>query len=301
MNRTLLNGGMVMLVLAVVGMVRMPFEQKLSNDLKAQQILAPSFDIEARAGLSQKGFVASFGSLRPTLAALYAISTSSLHSRSDWLGLEDAFESIVLLDPYNEYYWETGAWHMAYNAASATREDKDLPPLRRRKLAEEYTQKGEAFYDRGIRANPNSYDLRMAKARLWSRPKVDPDYEKVAEVLQSTLNEVEMPELQRRRVQRNLFYALLRIPERVNEAYQLGRELYQSPHNRVPSLANGLCVLQMHPRVEEFEPLSMTQLYGDRMTALRLLNNYNSVRDEHKPMYGVEALLEKLRGSDGRN
>jgi hypothetical protein len=275
----------------------MPFEQELSEELKVQHNLAPSFDVEARAGLSQKGFVASFGSLRPTLAVFYALSTSSLHSQSDWEGLEDAFETIVLLDPYNPYYWDIGAWHMGYNASSASKDNDELPPLRRQSLAKSYLEKGDHFYDRGILANPDSYDLRMAKARLWSRPTVNPDYSKVAKTLERVLQDLNLPEQQENRVKRNLFYALLRVPEKVNEAYVLGRELYETPQNRVPSLVNGLCVLQMHPRMEVAAPLSLAQLYGDRATALKLLRNYFEIEDEYKPMYGVEELLAKLEAA----
>ncbi|MGJ8672052.1 MAG: hypothetical protein ACSHX2_03840 [Rubritalea sp.] len=285
------------MVLTLVGVVRLPFEQELSNELEERHILAPAFDMQARAGLSQKGFIASFGSLRPTLAALYAISTSGQHARSDWEGLGDSFETIVLLDPYNSYYWDVGGWHMAYNAASATRDDKSLAPLRRRKLSAEYVEKGEQFFERGILANPQSYDLRMAKARLWSRPTSDPDYTKVAESLEQALAELEMPERQRESVRRNLFYALLRVPERVNEAYSLGRELYLNPQNRVPSLVNGLCALQMHPRVDVSDPLSLTELYINRENAFRLLKNYYEVEDEYKPMYGVAELLSNIQPS----
>ena len=295
MQRGVFKLAVVLGVLALVGVVRMPMEHALYEELSERHIIAPSFDMEARAGLSQKGFVASFGSLRPTLAALYALSTSTQHGNRDWEGLEESFETIVLLDPYNAYYWDVGGWHMAYNAASSTLENEELPPVRRKKLSEAYVLKGESFYDRGILANPESYDLRMAKARLWSRPIVNPDYEKVAEVLERTLEELTLPEALRARVQRNLFYALLRVPDRVGEAYVLGRKLYEDPQNRVSSLLNGLCALQMHPRVEVEHPLSLAQLYGDRATALRLLQNYYEIEDEYKPMFGVEHLLEKLR------
>ena len=67
------------------------------------------------------------------------------------------------------------------------------------------------------------------------------------------------------------------------------------PKNRVPSLLNGLCVLQMHPRVMVEEPLSLMEIYGDRATANRLLGNYYRVEDEAKPMYGVKDLLDRLQ------
>ena len=294
MKRSILKVLIVLMVLALVGMLRMPFEQKLTKELEEEHFIAPSFNLEDRASLSQKGFVASFGSLRPGLAALYALTSSGLHGRSDWAGLEDTFETVVLLDPYNAYYWDLGAWHLAYNAASSTRENMEIPPLKRLQLAAEYREKGGQFYDRGIRANPMSLSLRREKARLWSHPTRDPDYQKVAEVLEGALADLELNVVQRERLERELFYALLRTPERVEDAYHLGRRLFGNPKNRVPSLVNGLCVLQMHPRVRVETPLTLTQLYGDRETARRLLENYFTIEDDAKPMFGVKDLLDSL-------
>ena len=289
----------VLAVLACVGWLRMPFEQRLSQQLTAAQLLSPSFDRESRASLSQKGFVASFGSLRPMLAAFTALSTTKYHGNSDWENLEQAIETTVLLDPYNGYYWDLGAWHLAYNASTSSLENDELAPLQAKQLFEQYISKGDNLYARGIAANPNDVHLRLERARLWSsRHKIE-DYPKVAQILQKTLAECELSSGQVQRIRGDLFYTLLRIPERANEAYVLGRELYdESPNNRFPSLLNGLCALQMHPRVKVDDPLSMSQLYGSRSAAIKHLGNYLNDNDTHKPRYGVQDLLDRMSSVD---
>ena len=282
--------------LAVVGWVRVPIEQRITGELEAEHILTPSFDMESRASLSQKGFVASFGSLRPTMAAFTVLASATHHSRSEWSELEDDFETAVLLDPYNEYYWDLGAWHMAYNAAASSKENSELPPLTRDKLFKEYILKGSDFYDRGIAANPKSWNLRKEKARLWSSPHRIEDFPLVAETIESALEIEEIPDHQRRRFRSDLFYTLLRIPARANDAYRLGRELYdEGASSRFPSLLNGLCALQEHPRVEVSDPLTLAQLYGSRQLAIKYLSIYLNDRDEHKPRYGVAELLDRLK------
>ena len=290
----------VLAVLACFGWLRMPFEQRLSQELTEAHLLSPSFDRESRASLSQKGFVASFGSLRPMLAAFTALSTTKFHGNSDWESLEQAIESTVLLDPYNAYYWDLGAWHLAYNASTSSLENDALAPLQRKALFEQYIHKGDTLYARGIASRPRDVHLRLERARLWSsRHKIE-DYPKVAQILQTTLAECELSSIQRSRIRGDLFYTLLRIPERVNDAYVLGRELYDaSPTNRFPSLLNGLCALQMHPRVTVDKPLAMSQLYSSRSEALKNLGNYLNDSDTHKPRYGVEGLVKRMRSVDG--
>lgn len=286
----------VLSVIACVGWLRLPYEQRLSEELTEAQLLSPSFDRESRASLSQKGFVASFGSLRPMLAALTALSTTKYHGDSDWENLEQAIETTVLLDPNNSYYWDLGAWHLGYNASSSSLENKQLAALQRKALFKQYIHKGDALYARGIAANPKDVHLRLERARLWSsRHKIE-DYPKVAQLLQQTLDECELSSTQRSRIRSDLFYTLLRIPERLNEAYALGRDLYrESPRNRFPSLLNGLCALQMHPRVRVEQPLTMFQLYGSKDQALKHLTNYMNDSDGYKPRYGVQDLLDRLR------
>lgn len=292
----LLKAVVVLAMLAIVGWLRMPYEQALSENLQQEHLLTPSFDTESRASLSQKGFIASFGCLRPTLAAVAALSTVKHHGQSDWEGLEEAVETTVLLDPYNPYYWDLGGWHLAYNASSSFRENTEFPPLKREKLFRQYIEKGDAFYRRGISLNPHDYSLRMALTRLWSSNHHIEDYAKVAQLLEDMLDEVELDLQQSRRARGDLFFALLRIPNRAQQAYELGRVLYEEDiRNRFPSLINGLCALQMHPRVEARDPLSLPQLYGDRKRADKWISNYLKDEDRYKPRYGMVDLLRRLR------
>jgi len=289
----------VLAVLTFFGWVRMPFEQRLSQQLTEAQLLSPSFDRESRASLSQKGFVASFGSLRPMLAAFTALSTTNYHGKSDWEGLEKAIDTTVLLDPYNAYYWDLGAWHLAYNASTSSLENDALAPLHAKQLFEDYISKGDQLYVRGIAANPDDVQLRLERARLWSSSHKIEDYPRVAKILEKTLSECPLSLSQRQRIRADLFYTLLRISERANEAYALGRELYEeSSENHFPSLLNGLCALQMHPRVKVDNPLSLSQLYGSRADAIKHLGNYLNDNDGHKPRYGVQDLLDRMSSVD---
>ncbi|MFC4990976.1 hypothetical protein [Rubritalea tangerina] len=286
----------VVVVLVLTGWVRMGYEHALSEELERERVLTPAFDMESRAGLSQKGFIATFGSLRPTLAALTVLSSSKHHTNQDWTALEGAIETSVMLDPYNPYYWDLGAWHMAYNAAGSYQKNEEYAPLRRQRLFKESIYTGDSLLERGIHANPEDLGLRLQRARLWSSVHRIQDFPRVVEILQRALTELELSDQQRLMLQSDLFYTLMRMPEKVQEAYALGRWLYESaPSTRVPSLVNGLCALQMHPKVKVDEPIGMAQLYGNKANAIRLVSNYLRDEDPVKPRYGMQALLDRLR------
>lgn len=284
--------------LAVMGWLRMPLEQSLSEDMRARQILPPLFDLQSRAELKQKSFAASYGSFRPTMAAVMSLNASRHHVRSEWEELEAVYNDIVLLDPGNRYYWDMAGWHMAYNAATASLEDKRLPPIRRQRRFRDYMKKGSAFYDRGIAANPKDLAIRMMKVRLWSSPFMQPDYQLVTETLERALVEVEMSEAEEREVKVQLFYALLRLPDRAQESYDLGRALFDDKrHRRFPSLVNGLYALQLHPDVKTESPLQLHQLYKNGQDAYLNLRNYWRGRGNGKPLFGLE---DKLRQWENR-
>ena len=278
-----------------VGTLRFPYELCLSKDLKERRLIAPSFDAEARAGLSQKAWVAGFGSLRPALASFYSLGAIRFHASSNWRMLEERIEQVLLLDPYNPYYWNDGAWHLAYNAAADVLEDESLAPLERKGQFKEWILKGDALYQRGIEVNPEDLKLRLERARLWSSPLRILDYPKVVEILESCLVDLELPDARVRRIKLDQFYSLLRIPGREQAAYELGRSLFDAdPKRASSSLMNGLCALQLHPEVEVINPLSLNEIYGDRQFAKKLLRHYLEDLDPDKPRYGMAELLDSL-------
>ncbi|WP_018970906.1 hypothetical protein [Rubritalea marina] len=281
--------------LLVLGVLRLPLERRLSAQLKEDRVMAPSFDAEARAGLSQKAWIASFGSLRPALAAYYSLGVIRYHSGRDWEGLEERLEEVVLLDPYNPFYWNTGAWHLAYNAAADVHEDASLAPLQRKQGFREWIARGDALYQRGIEANPDDLKLRLERARLWSNPHRILDYPKVLGILQSCLDDLELTDARIRRIELDQCYAMLRIPGEEQSAYQLARRLYLSDVEGAPSsLRNGLCALQLHPNVIAEPAIPIQEIYGSRANAVKLLTHYLKDSDPDKPRYGVRDLLDAL-------
>ncbi len=48
------------------------------------------------------------------------------------LKLEEEYKTITTLQPKVRYYWETGSWHLAYNAYADYADKPGIPEARRR-------------------------------------------------------------------------------------------------------------------------------------------------------------------------
>lgn len=295
MRSTWINGIVILLVLMVTGWLRMPYEQALTKEMQEKRLLPPHFDLQTRAALKQKSFAATFGSFRPTLAAVMAVATTNYHSAQQWEEIERAYEEIVLLDPHNEHYWNMGAWHMAYNAAAYYQQDDSLSLLERGQRFREYIQKGSEFLDRGIATNPDGWLLRAEKARLWASPHRIRDFPLVNRTFKELLQKAQITQQQRDSFRRELLYSLLRTPGCEQEAYELAIKLFaEGEHQHFPSLLNALTALQLDPKVKVGNRLELTQIYGDKISAYKHLRNYLKAADGYAPLYGIRSVLIEL-------
>ena len=174
-------------------------------------------------------------------------------------------------------------------------EDESLSSFQRKAEFKQWIERGDRLYQRGIAANPDDLKLRLERARLWSSPMRILDYEKVVEILESCLSDLTLSDSRVRRIELNTFYSLLRIPGREQQAYALGRRLYDADRSGAPSsLRNGLCALQLHPRLEPKQALTLGDLYGSKELAARYVARYLDDQDPDKPRYGMAELLKKL-------
>jgi hypothetical protein len=97
-------------------------------------------------------------------------------------------------------------------------------------------------------------------------------------------------------IARKEFYALARTPSRAAEAYALGKELFQNPINRVPSLVSNLFALENKLKLPEDQRIPFRELFGDDQTALELLESHlgNTLR---YPTDGIRQELDRLNQS----
>jgi len=285
----------ILVVLAITGKIRMPFEQKLAEDLHAHKLVPPRLTLKERSRLKQKAFVATYGSLRPTIAAFMSSATVSLQSNQEWDKIEHTFEEILLLDPYNYYYWDTASWHMVSNAAKDKQNDQSLTEVAKQKVFKEYIQKGKDIIDQGIAVNPDNWKFLELKAKVLSDRFRNPDYAQAIEVNKQLLKMPNLPPHIERITHIKILYQMIQLPERYQEAYDLSLELFQKGSQyHSPIVLNQILISQNHPLIKVESPMSLIEIYGSAEEALDTMKF--KLRGNHKgqKLYGLKENLRTL-------
>jgi len=221
----------VIVVIAVFGALRLVPEQRFTLNLRESGLLSPPIDIELREKIGQNSAVVALGGLRTLVAAMWNLRAQGFFERRDWFELEKAYETITTLAPRTVYYWDTGAWHIGYNASADYKEEQGLPPLRRRQKELGAIERGIAMFEQGIRNNPDSSQLPTRLGILYTDRFKILDFPKAAELFKQAVDNGARPFVERAHLA-----ALARIPERTEDTLALARKLHADDRNRVPTL-----------------------------------------------------------------
>jgi len=294
MNR-LLNIVVILAVLGVTGWLKMPYEQQLSEEMHALKLVPPRLSLKDRSRLKQKAFVATYGSLRPTIAAFMSVKTDDYHSDQEWDKIEDSFDEIVLLDPYNFFYWDQASWHMASNAAVDKQQDESLTEVGKQQVFKKYIQKGRDILDRGIEVNPGDWRYLNLKARLESNRYRNPDYAAAIETYRELLEIPDLAQHIKRSTEFSIQHCMQYLPECHQMSYNHALELFErGKRYRVPTVQNEILIGQNHPLNEVTNRLSLSEIYGSDKAAYKELRiKWQRRRLGQKP-YGVEKSIQEL-------
>jgi tetratricopeptide (TPR) repeat protein len=294
MNR-LINLVVILAVLGITGWLRMPYEQKLSKELHRLKLVPPRLSLEQRSLLKQKAFVATYGSLRPAIAAFMSVQTTNYHSDQEWDKIEKSFNEILLLDPYNYHYWDMASWHMASNAAIDKQVEKGLTEVGKQQIFNKYVQKGRDIVNRSVQVNPDDWRFYNLKAKLESNRHRNPDYAKAIETYRQLLKLPNLSENNTRATKIAIQYCMQQLPEWHQESYEHARELYELGDSyRVPTVLNEIFIGQNHPLNKIPNPLSLNEIYGSEPNAYQELKVKWQRRDLGQKPYGVEETIREL-------
>ena len=293
--KRLLNIVVILAVLGVTGWLKMPYEQKLSEELHALKLVPPRLSLKDRSKLKQKAFIATYGSLRPTIAAFMSVRTTRYHSDQEWDKIENSFDEIVLLDPYNYYYWETASWHMALNAAVDQQEDKSLSEVGKDQVFKKYIKKGKDIIDRAIEINPGDWRYLNLKARLESNRYRNPDYTAAVETYRELLAIPNLADHIVRSTKLSIQHCMQHLPEWHQKSYDHALELFEKGQRyRVPTVQNEILIGQNHPLNVISHRLSLSEIYGSDKEAYTDLKIKWQRRKLGQKPYGVEYSIQEL-------
>lgn len=277
-------------LLAVGGWALLPFGEQLQQaEQQAGLSLPPPTNIAEEDALMEQLSFFTLGGLRSLAAEILVLDATTAWLEKDWPRAERRWQAITTLCPGRPNYWVNAARDMSTNAASHAEHNTKQPAPEREILTRRYIERGKRFLLDGIAHNPNSPLLYMRLGDLYADLNRRPNFTQAAAAYHRAV-ELGASPLYRRQE----FYSLCRIQGREHEAWQLGRELFNSSAHRVPSLLCLLFVLQHKIDVPAAEQLSADALFGSKKSALKHLGRF-----EHNPLRfpinGIKAYLRAAR------
>jgi hypothetical protein len=292
--------GIVIGALGVFGAVRLPFEAGLREELKTARLIPQAMAVSTRDKIGQTSSAVALGGLRTLVATFLNLRAFSYFEAQRWDDVADTFDTIVDLAPRTRYYWETGTSHAAYNAASYYLNESSLAPLRRREAWRASVLRGRAFLERGIRNNPEDWSLLRNLGFLLSDTQLFPAFRNPDEAFLAAANAYQRSAATGKAlpyVKRAEFISLARVTGKEAEALAMGRELYASKVNRVPTVLLLLLALEAHENPDLDSAARAVELFGNPQTAYENLCRYWLRTRERFPIYGIAGALEALERS----
>jgi tetratricopeptide (TPR) repeat protein len=282
---------LALLVLVVAGVVRMPIEQALTEDLRSAQLLRPPLDLEVRKKVGQGFWAVSLGGLRTLVATILNLRAFSDFENYEWVKVADTYDTIVQLAPHTAYYWETGSWHMAYNAASYyQRNDEGLPEIRARGEWERWIRKGEAFLREGVRQNPDHAMLWTRLGWLYVDPYKIQDFDKAVEAFGEALATGEA----RPYVRRFQAMAMARSERYIDQALPTIRKIMAAETFTPPTLQSLRFALEHRENPDVDSERLALQIFGSHEAAYQHLGSHHLDRQSQYPQHGVAEYLRRL-------
>jgi tetratricopeptide (TPR) repeat protein len=227
-------------VLIMVGALKLPIEHNLAALHRQEHFQGVEFNLDLREKIGQLGFIAALSGFRAIVADALFIQAFSAWENTEWGRMLFLFRQITTLQPRVLMFWDTAAWHMAWNASVAAMNDQTQPRLALRvKAQREYFALGKDFLERGIQNNPDRPDLYEALARLYKEKYKD--HERASEYYAKAAALPGAPTFDKRFSAYELSYC----EGREHEAYERLRSLHdQGPQERLPMLIKRLKYLE---------------------------------------------------------
>jgi len=230
----------VVAILVALGALKLPIERDLAALHRHEHFRGVEFNLDLREKLGQLGFISALSGFRAIVADALFIQAHVAWERTEWGRILLLFRHITTLQPRVLLFWDTAAWHMAWNASVAAMNDRTQPRLALRVRAQrEYFALGKDFLERGIQNNPDRPQLYEALARLYKEKYKD--HERASEFYAKAAALPDAATFDRRFSAYELSYC----EGREWEAYERLRGLYnEGEQERLPTLITRLRFLE---------------------------------------------------------
>lgn len=221
-----MKGIIISLVLLLFwGAIKQPWESSISGQ-RAVIIYGEDVPLsfELRETLGQELTLAALGGFRGLVATFLWISLTENWQERQWTRVRALADFAVTLQPRVLFFWENGAWHLAWNASVSVKKyaEEGKSEARKEYESRQWIEAGIDMLERGIRANPEKANLYQRMAELyWQRLE---NYEQAAHFYQLASERENAPSY----VDRFIGYSLEKAGK-LDEAYSHWQALAEAP------------------------------------------------------------------------
>ena len=187
MNRHRRNLLLAAALYALTAVVRLPLEQKISTDLRREDLLPPRVEAGLRDQVGQGALLAVLGGMRSAVASMTELQafTGFCADPPQWQSVDRYYEICTQLQPKEYHYWEFHSWMLASNAAEYFATGGGAPKGMEQDMRQFYRQRGLEIALRGIKNLPDDWHLYRQAAMILSSPMKEinphPDHLQAAE------------------------------------------------------------------------------------------------------------------------
>jgi len=148
--------------------------------------------VAIREKVGQGLALAALGGFRGLAANALVLQAHSAWEKQEWVRVRTDFELATVLQPQAAVFWDTAAWHLAWNAAVAAENySKEPNETRRRIEARRWVEAGRDLLERGTKAVPEKSLLFQRLGDLyWQRLG---DYQAAADCYREALKKGDAP------------------------------------------------------------------------------------------------------------
>ena len=135
-----------------------------------------TLNLKMRGVLAQNMAIALLAGFRGIVADFVWIGAHKLWEEQHWYKIKQYFDIVTLLQPRASFFWDTAAWHMAWNVSYAERvrcTHQKLPEAPCIAAQEFWIAEGRHYLEEGISNNPNEWDLYFRLGWLISEKQPD--------------------------------------------------------------------------------------------------------------------------------
>ena len=158
------------LVILVPVWLMLPLSSHIRTERLTLKYGGANVNRKLRLDLGQGMAIALLAGFRGVVADFIWIQSHGYWEKKEWLRQYRDMQVVTTLQPQSTLFWDTGAWHMAWNIGYAVSVDTNVytqaQGLQRQR---EWWERAEDFLKQGIENVPNRYDLYFSLAWLYEQ------------------------------------------------------------------------------------------------------------------------------------